>query len=50
MEQCKGPLAGTFCPKHLYNINKRTEELQTFALGLIADDNDTEKTIAESEL
>jgi hypothetical protein len=31
-------------------INKRTEELQNFALGLIAGCNDTEKTIEKLEL
>jgi hypothetical protein len=50
MGQRKGPRAGTFCPKRLYNINKRIEELQNFALGLIADCNDGEKTIAKLEL
>jgi hypothetical protein len=48
--QIKGPQAGTFSPKRLYNTNKRTEELQNFALGLIADCNDAEKTIAKLEL
>jgi hypothetical protein len=38
----EGSQAGTFCPKRLYNINKRTE--------LIADCNDAEKTIAKLEL
>jgi hypothetical protein len=33
MGQMKGLQAGTFSPKCLYNINKRTEELQNFALG-----------------
>jgi hypothetical protein len=46
----KGPQAGTFSLKCLYNTNKRTEELQNFALGLIADCNDAEKTIAKLEL
>jgi hypothetical protein len=50
MGQMKGPQAGTFSPKHLYNNNKRTEEIQKFALGLIADCNDTKKTIAKLEL
>jgi hypothetical protein len=50
MGQMKGSQAGTFSPKHLYNTNKRTEELQNFALGLIADCNDAEKTIAKFEL
>jgi hypothetical protein len=50
MGQIKGPQAGKFSPKHLYNANKRTEELQHFALGLITDCNDAEKTIAKLEL
>jgi hypothetical protein len=46
--QMKGPhQAGTFSAECLYNTNKRTEELQNFALGLIADCNDAEKTIAK---
>jgi hypothetical protein len=40
MGQIKGSQAGIFCPKCQCNINKRTEELQNFALGLIADCND----------
>ncbi len=50
MGQTKGSQAGTFSPKRLYNTNKRTEELQNFPVGLIADCNDTEKTIAKLEL
>jgi hypothetical protein len=50
MGQMKGPQAGTFSPKRLYNTNKRIKELQNFALGLIADYNDAEKTIAKLEL
>ncbi len=50
MGQMKGPQAETFSPRRLYNTNKRTEELQHFTLGLIADCNDAEKTIAKLEL
>jgi hypothetical protein len=50
MGQMKGPQAGKFSPKHLYNTNKRTEELQFFSLRLIADCNDAEKNIAKLEL
>jgi hypothetical protein len=50
MGQMKGPQAGKFSLKRLYNTNKRTEELQNFALGLIADCNDAEKTNAKLEL
>ncbi len=46
----KDPQEGTFSPKRLYNTNKRTEELQIFAFGLIADYNDAETTIAKLEL
>jgi hypothetical protein len=48
--QTKGSPAGTFSPKHIYNTNKRIEGLQNFALGLIADCNDAEKTISKLEL
>jgi hypothetical protein len=50
MGEMKGPQAGTYSPKFLYNTNKRTEELQNCALGSIADCNDAEKTIAKLEL
>jgi hypothetical protein len=50
MGQMKVYQAGTFSPKRLYNTNKRTEEVLIFALGLIADCNDEEKTIAKLEL
>jgi hypothetical protein len=50
MGQRKCPQGGTYCPKGLYNINKGTEELQNFALGLIADCNDAEKTVAKLKL
>ncbi len=45
MGQMKGSQAGTFSPKYLYNTNKRTKELQNFALGLFADYNDAEKLL-----
>ncbi len=50
MGQTKGAQAETYSPKRLYNTNKKTEELQNFALGLIANCNDAEKTIAKLEL
>ncbi len=50
MERSKVPQAGTFTPKPLYNMNQRTEDLQNFALGLISDSYDAEKTIARLEL
>ncbi len=31
MEQLKGLEAGTFMPKQVYNMNKKTEELHDFA-------------------
>ena len=36
-------------PKHIHNMNWRTEELQDFALGLLPDSNDAVKTIAKLE-
>ncbi len=46
MEQLKGPDAGTFMPKHVYDMNKKTEELHAFAYGLLPDSNDAKKTLA----
>jgi hypothetical protein len=49
MEQVKGPEAGTYHPKHIYDINQRTEDLKTFAIGLLPKSNDAVKTIAKLE-
>jgi hypothetical protein len=35
--------------KHVYNINKKTEELHDFAYGLLPDSNDAEKTLSKME-
>ncbi len=42
IEQLKGPEVGTFMPKRVYNMNKKTEELYDFAYGLLPDSNDVE--------
>jgi hypothetical protein len=47
MEQLKGPEAGTFMPKRVYDMNKKTEELHDFAYGLLPDSNDAEKTLSK---
>jgi hypothetical protein len=47
MEQLKGPESGTFMPKCVYNMNKKTEELHDFAYGLLPDSNDVEKTLSK---
>jgi hypothetical protein len=49
MEQLKGPEAGTFMPKCVYNMNKKTEEPCDFAYGLLPDSNDAEKTLSKLE-
>jgi hypothetical protein len=49
MEQLKGPESGTFMPKHVYDLNKKTEELHDFAYGLLPDSNDAEKTLSKLE-
>jgi len=49
MEQVKGPEAGTYQPKHVYDINQRTEDLKNFAIGLLPESNDAVKTIAKLE-
>jgi hypothetical protein len=49
MEQLNGPDAGTFMPKRVFDMNKKTEELHGFAYGLLPDSNDAEKTLAKLE-
>jgi hypothetical protein len=49
MEQLEGPDAGRFMPKHVYDMNKKTEELHDFAYGLLSDSNDAKKTITKLE-
>ncbi len=49
MEQLKGPEAGTFMLKSVYDMNKKTEELHDFAYGLLPDSNDAEKTLSKLE-
>jgi hypothetical protein len=49
LEQVKGPKAGTYHPKRVYDINQRTEDLKKFAIGLLAKSNDAVKTIAKLE-
>ncbi len=49
MEQVKGPEAGTYHPKHVYDIDQRTEDLKNFAIGLLPESNDAVKTIAKLE-
>jgi hypothetical protein len=49
MEQLKGPEAGTFVPKRVYDMNKKTEELHDFPYGLLPDSNDAEKTLSKLE-
>jgi hypothetical protein len=45
----KGKDAGRFIPKLIYDMNKKTEDLQNIALGLVPDCSDAEKTIAKLE-
>jgi hypothetical protein len=35
MQSLKGPEAGTYLPKRIYDMNQKTEQLQDLALGLI---------------
>jgi hypothetical protein len=43
IEQVKGPEAGSYHPKRVYDINQRTEYLKYFALGLLPERNNTVK-------
>jgi hypothetical protein len=49
MDQLKRPESGTFMPKRVYNMNKKTEELHDFVYGLSPDSNDAEKTLSKLE-
>ncbi len=49
IEQLKGPESGTFMPKRVYDMNKKTEELHDFVYGLLPDSNDAEKTLSKLE-
>ncbi len=49
MEQLKGSKAGTFMPKRVYHMNKKTEEHYNFAYGLLPDINDAEKILFKLE-
>jgi hypothetical protein len=49
MEQLKGPEAGIFMPKRVYDMNKKTEELHDFAHGLLPDSNDVQKNLSKLE-
>jgi hypothetical protein len=49
MEQLKGPESGTFMPKCVYDMNKKTEELHDFGYELLPDSNDAEKTLSKLE-
>jgi hypothetical protein len=49
MEQLKGPESGTFMPKRVHNMNKKTEEPHDFAYGLLPDSNDAKKTLSKLE-
>jgi hypothetical protein len=47
MEQLKKPESGTFMPKRVYGMNKKTKELHDFAHGLLPDCNHAEKTLSK---
>jgi hypothetical protein len=49
MEQIKGPDAGTFMTKCVYDMNKKTDELHDFVYGLLPDSNDAKKTLVKLE-
>jgi hypothetical protein len=49
MEQVKGPEAGTYHPKRVYDIYQRTEDLKKNSLVLLPKSNDAVNTIAKLE-
>ena len=49
MHSLKGPEAGTYLPKRIYDMNQKTEHLHDLALGLIPGCSDAKKTITKLE-
>ena len=49
MQSLKGPEAGQYLPKRIYDMNQKTEQLQDLALGLLPGCSDAKKTIAKLE-
>lgn len=49
MEELRGPDAGTFTPKRIYDMNQKTEDLHDYVTGLLPESNDAEKTISKLE-
>ena len=49
MQRLKGPEAGTYLPKRIYDMNQKTEHLQDLALGLIPGCSNAKKSIAKLE-
>ena len=49
MQCLKGPEAGTYLPKRIYDMNQKTEQLQDLALGLIPGCSDAVRTISKLE-
>jgi hypothetical protein len=49
MQCLKGPEAGTYLPKRIYEMNQKTEQLHDLALGLIPGCSDAVRTISKLE-
>ena len=47
MEELRGPNAGTFTLKRIYDMNQKTEDLHDYVTGLLPESNDAEKTISK---
>ena len=43
MEELRGPDAGTFTPKRIYDMNKKTEDLYDYLTGSLTESNGAEK-------
>ena len=49
IDKLRGPDAGSFMPKHIYDMNWKTENLHDYVTGLLPESNDAKKTIAKLE-
>ena len=49
IDELRGPDAGSFMPKHIYEMNQKTKNLHDYVTGLLPEINDAKKSIAKLE-
>ena len=49
IDKLRGPDAGSFMTKHIYDMNQKMENLHDYVTGLLPESKDAEKTISKLE-